>query len=359
MDQPTRRHAAPAPRRSRARTGTAGAPRAGRRRRRAPRPVAGGRAARRGAGCGRRRPGDGGAARAARRAVARGSCARSALRLPDAGEKSRLHCRLGRLAGDRHRRQLRRLQLCRHAAAPPAHGAPPRRAPHDRPAEPVRRLARELVPRLRRHPRSQPELRRDGGVRQVDGRFRRRPPMRPPKLAIGHARHRQFSSRRRRRAAARTRLPAGGRSGAVARRGGHPRPRVLDAAVRRRPVDPRPHGAAERRRFHRRRRHAAGIHGRRSVRPFPVLRAADDVAALHAGRKRAAVRGARLPPAHGHGTPPERRHPGAGTSGADDDSRRSRARLPGHEPESDGSSSGPSCRTGSRSRRRSRRWRRC
>ena len=89
-----------------------------------------------------------------------------------------VHHRLRPLAGDRHRRELRDFQLRRRAAVAAAAGRPAGRGLHrglDLLARSARRqLAGVLVSRLRRHPRSQQELRRTGRVLVCHRRLRDR-----------------------------------------------------------------------------------------------------------------------------------------------------------------------------------------
>ena len=153
------------------------APGTGRRGRRAARPIAGGRAGR-AAGL------DAGGVAQAMEAL---RDQRGLPWLEDLARDLRYGCRMlarnpgftvvvGPLARDRHRRQQRRLQLRRHAAASAAHGAPPGRGADGRlEPTPFEDSLVALVSRLRRHPRSQHELRRAGRRSPRHGRVRRRP----------------------------------------------------------------------------------------------------------------------------------------------------------------------------------------
>ena len=217
------------------------------------------------------------------------------LRLPHAGGKSGFRRRVDPLAGHRHRRQLRHLQLRRCAAAASASGRQAWRG-LDRGLAIVvrgaqRKLARVLVPRLRGHPGPEPQLRRTRCLL-------------PPHCgsccrSLGdaedhtwHARERQSVAADGRRARHRPRVPPGRGSGQGSRCRRHPQPRAVGAGIRVGSRSARQKHPHQRRAVHGHWRGAGVVYGDESVRARRFHRADDDVPVAHQRREGRIARGA-------------------------------------------------------------------
>ena len=304
----------------------------------------------------RRRSGHGGAARSARPAVARGSGARPALRLP--------HARAGTRASPSSRSLSLAIGIGANTAVfsfadtlllrPLAGAAPGRGADRgfDRPPS-----ATSLVASYREYVDIRDRSKSFDGLvafTKSHGAAFATEPERLAETEHRHAGERQLLPGDGRRAAAGTRLPARRRPGARTRRGRHSRPRFLGAASSA-PTAPssaarcgstgsssRSIGVAP-----------AGFTGLDQYVRFQFYAPLMMWPRLSRDPDGPTVRGARCPESQHQGTPQAGRDDGAGADRAGRHRHGSGTRLPGHEPESTHRRRAPSCRTGSRKRRRS------
>ena len=205
------------------------------------------------------------------------------LRLAPDGAQAGIHARRRADARPRHRRQREHVQLGGWPDAPPARqreaAGPPRRAqrhdPHPRRAEPLLPRLRGLPPAPARERRRSHRL-HDGADEHARGQWRSAARVRGDGLG-------QLLRGAWRPAVARPRVPPGRRLGPQSLSGRGDQPQLLDAPVRRRPVDRRTDDHTQLARLHGDRRRARRLSRHPAVPEPRSLGAADDAAG--AGRR--------------------------------------------------------------------------